>query len=271
MINFIFILLPILFLTFCSNFCQPKNLSLEHFEISNLKFKDYSYLRDTVYTTKNYFIELNLNTQKGYLHSKEGWEKAFDISSGTKKIENGMETKEGLYVIQVKLPKWYSIQFDSTLMLYYMGFNFGVGMHALQTNGYYRYLGKRKSSQGCIRLSRKVAKELFEIVEIGTPVLISNGFSAVKVAFADSSNKFEKMTYVQIKTLIESSLKNLYSGRYFLSPLTKILIDKSNTMHSGLPLGNSDKILQRQIKNSTSEFLEEVIHEPRKPVIVKAD
>ena len=180
-----------------------------------------------------------------------------------------MKTKEGLYVIQVKLPKWYSIQFDSTLMLNFMGFNFGVGMHALQTNGYYRYLGKRKSSHGCIRLSRKVAKELFEIVEIGTPVLISSGFSAVKVAFADSSNQFVRLPYHQILNLLKGSLKNLYAGKYFLSPLNKLLIDKSNTPHSGFPIGNSRKILQRQIINSVPQFLEETMPEPRKLVPIK--
>ncbi len=115
---------------------------------------DYSWVRDTVYTLMPYFIEVDLSTQKGYLYSRKAPVKEFGLSSGTSRLEDGVDTKTGLFVIQSKMEKWYSRQFDSTLMLNWMGFNWGIGFHALQGRGYYRYLGKKKSSHGCVRLTR---------------------------------------------------------------------------------------------------------------------
>ena len=151
---------------------------------------DYSYLRDTVYTLMPYFIEVDLSTQKGYLYSRTEPVKEFGLSSGTKRLEDGVDTKSGLYVIQAKLEKWYSRQFDSTLMLNWMGFNWGIGFHALQGRGYYRYLGKRKSSHGCVRISREMAEELYNKIEEGTPVLVHDGYSAVKFAFGIPEGSF---------------------------------------------------------------------------------
>jgi len=224
---------------------------------------NFSYLRDTVFTLHPYFIELNLNTQTGYLHSHEGWTKPFGFSSGTNRLEGGINTKEGLFVIQSKLPKWYSRQFDSTLMLNWMGFNYGIGFHALRGSGYYKYLGKRQSSHGCVRISRALAKELYGLLDIGTPVLVHHGNSAVAIAFGDSTKKYLSLDYRNTYKNILSRVNQSYSGRYFIGKRQNIIIDKFNVGHNGLPVGNSKRILKRQVIKSMIDFVSSVIPPPK--------
>ena len=237
---------------------QNKNSYLQNVSDTS-QTMDFSFLRDTVYTLKPYFLEINLAKQEGYLHSRNGEVKLFGISSGTNKLKDGMNTNEGLFVIQAKLPRWYSRQFDSTLMLHWMGFNFGIGFHALASSGYYNYLGKRKSSHGCVRISRTTAKELYEIIELGTPVLVHSGDNAVTVGFADTARQYENYSYKEINYLLKKMYKKLYSGMYFIKHNPIIIIDKSNDAHPGLPVGNSKKILKRQIIKSPYLFVNSVI------------
>jgi hypothetical protein len=122
------------------------------FNIDPLIKYDFRLLRDTVYTLKNHYVEVNLLTQYATLHSRNGSALKIPVSTGTDKIEDGVETREGLFVLQWKAKKLHSVQFDSTLMLYWMGFNGGIGFHALLGNSYYRYLGKKNVSHGCVRL-----------------------------------------------------------------------------------------------------------------------
>ncbi len=209
--------------------------------------EDYSWIRDTVYTLMPYFIEVDLSTQKGYLHSRTEPVKEFGLSSGTSRLEDGMDTKTGLFVIQSKMEKWFSRQFDSTLMLNWMGFNWGIGFHALQGNGYYRYLGKKKSSHGCVRLTRAMASELYTKIEEGTPVLVHDGHSAVKVAFCDASDAYAYLRLSDLKYQLKKRLNEIYGGKYFISYNPRLVIDFNNVGHEGLPIGDSRKIMKQQI------------------------
>jgi len=202
-----------------------------------------------------FFIEVNLTTQKGYLYSRNEPVKEFGLSSGTSKLEDGVDTKTGLFVIQSKMEKWYSRQFDSTLMLNWMGFNWGIGFHALQGRGYYKYLGKKKSSHGCVRLTRDMAKELYTRIEEGTPVLVHDGHSAVKVAFCDSSEAYAYMKLSDLKYQLKKRLTQIYSGQYFMSYNPKLIIDFNNVGHEGLPIGDSRKIMKQQITLPVSEYI----------------
>ena len=233
--------------------------------------KDFRYLKDTLFTLKPYFIEVNLKTQKGYLHSKRGGIKSFDISSGTDRLEDGVNTKEGIFVIKAKLPQWYSRQFDSTLMLNWMGFNGGIGFHALPTSGYYRYLGKKKSSHGCIRISRKTAKELYEIIDLGTPVIVHSGSNALTVAFTEPTDPllFYYKSYKSVSNLVSKKLDALYGGNYFIQYKKHIILDFENVGHAGLSAGSSLKILPRQITYPRYRFIEEAIPRIRSLDIMK--
>lgn len=223
-----------------------------------------SSVKDTLYTLGDYFIEVNLSNQLAYLHSRFDPVKSFGISSGTTKLEDGVETKEGLFAIQFKVKKWYSTQFDSTLMLNFMTFNWGIGFHSLQGNGYYKYLGVKKSSHGCLRVSREDAQNLFDKIQYGTPVLVHKSNSAVFVGFADRQDKDLKYYgYNELLMLISKSLEKLYKGKYLLSYREKLLIDNYNVQHPGLPIGDKSKIALRQILKPDYLFVESSTPNPK--------
>ena len=110
---------------------QANSLSEINYTFHPFAGYNFKHLRDTVYTDKDHFIEVDLSTQQATLYSRDGSEFHFPISSGTKRVEKGMETNTGLFAIQWKAKKQYSVQFDSTVMLNWMGFNNGIGFHAL--------------------------------------------------------------------------------------------------------------------------------------------
>lgn len=207
---------------------------------------DFKQLRDTVYTNKDYYIEVNLATQFATLYSRDGSEFQFPISSGTKRVEKGMETNEGLFAIQWKAKKQYSVQFDSTVMLNWMGFNNGIGFHALLGKSYYKYLGKKNVSHGCVRVSREDAKIVYEKVEKGTPVLIHKGKNAVKIAFTSEGESYNQYSYKDTYNLMKERYQLIYVGDYLISSNEKILVDEKNIYSSGLPVGNSELIPTRQ-------------------------
>ena len=229
-----------------ANFIDKQKVEKKH-PVIPIRIIDFSQLRDTLYTFSQYFVEVNLATQKAYLYSRNEPTEEFGISSGTAKLFEGVDTNEGLFVVQSKLPEWHSVQFDSTLMLNWIGFNYGIGFHALEGSGYYRYLGKKKSSHGCVRVSRDVAKELYSKITIGTPVLVHSGNNAVFVGFADSTEQLSEYSYTNLYKMLPGRYSKLYEGRYFAEPFKRLIINKSNVKHSGLPIGNSKKIPEKQL------------------------
>lgn len=207
---------------------------------------DFRQLRDTIYTNKEHYIEVNLLTQQATLYSRDGSEFQFPISSGTKRVEKGMDTKEGLFAIQWKAKKQYSVQFDSTVMLNWMGFNNGIGFHALLGKSYYKYLGKKNVSHGCVRVSREDAETAYEKVEKGTPVLVHKGNSAVKIAFTSEGESYNQYSYKDTYNLLKERYQKIYDGDYLISSNEKILVDEKNIFSSGLPIGNSELIPTKQ-------------------------
>jgi len=225
---------------------------------------DYSQLKDTLYTLGDYFIEVNLTTQMAFLHSRFDTTKPFGISSGTARLKDGMDTNEGVYAIQFKVERWHSVQFDSTLMLNFMTFNWGIGFHALAGNSYYKYLGVKRSSHGCVRVSRENAKEIYQKVKYGSPVLVHKGNPAVFIAFANKTDKdLQYLSYVDLKNILSSRLQKLYKGDYLLSQKEKLLIDNNNITHSGLLVGDGNKINKRQILKPDYLFVDLVMLEVR--------
>jgi lipoprotein-anchoring transpeptidase ErfK/SrfK len=92
------------------------------------------------------------------------------ISSGRK----GYDTPPGKYKIERKSPKAYSQKYDAW-MLNWMAFTAdgNYGLHGLEGSSYERHLGNI-ASHGCVRLSRKYAKDLYTRVKVGMPVTIVN-------------------------------------------------------------------------------------------------
>ncbi len=251
-------------------FCQIPNISpLSHLKQNSIT--NYSYLRDTLYTLREYYLEVNLSTQTGYLHKRDCSVDSFGVSTGNSRIKDAIETKEGIFTVQSKLPQWYSIQFDSTQMLNWIGFNFGIGFHSLPSNGYYRYLGVRKSSHGCIRISREMSIKLYKIIDIGTPVIIHSGHNVVVIDFAKLNQRIFFLGYNVVCRTLQKRLNALYSGRFFLEPGTALFIDKINVLHSGLDTGDSRKILKRQITGSVHNFVYESIPHYKNLMLIKTE
>lgn len=220
---------------------------------------DYSKLRDTVYTFKDYWIEVNVKTQTGLLHSRDGSVFEFKLSTGTNKIKDGLLTKDGLYAIQSMMPKWHSRQFDSTLLLYWMGFNYGIGFHGLLGNTYYKFLGVKPSSHGCVRIAREDGEKIYEKVSFGVPVLVHNENNAITIGFADEESEYNYYSFSELHSILKKRYESLYTGKYFLEVNEKIMIDKENVHHPGLPIGNSEKISTKQkTKNFTTENIESI-------------
>lgn len=243
---------------------DDKNQSAKKDEENNHSKINYSSLKDTLFTTLDYFLEVDLSKQMSYLHSRFDSVKSFGVSTGTKKLKDGIETKEGIFSIQFKVERWRSVQFDSTLMLHFMTFNWGVGFHALAGNSYYKYLGVKPSSHGCVRVSKEDAKDIFAKVSYGAPVIVHNGNPAVTIGFAEADDSdLQYFTYSELKELVIKRIDNLYSGNYLLKPNAKLLVDNKNITHAGLPIGDGLKIEKRQILKPDYLFVEAVNFEPR--------
>jgi len=225
---------------------------------------DFKQLRDTVFTNKDYFIDVNLATQQACLYSRDGSELHFPISSGTKRVEQGMDTNEGLFAIQWKSKKQYSVQFDSTVMLNWMGFNNGIGFHALQGKSYYKYLGKKNVSHGCVRLSREDAQIVYEKVERGTPVLIHKGNNAITVAFTSEGESYNNHSYSETYKLLKERYQRLYDGNYFISSNEKIIINEKNIYSNGLPIGNAELIPAKQNLKPATLWVDNTLSEAEK-------
>lgn len=205
------------------------------------------HLRDTLFTSADAFIEINLRTQRAVARYRGGSSYTFGVSTGTPRLFKGIDTTPGLYMVQAKSKRWYSSQFDSTLMLYWMPFNFGIGFHALSSSGYYKYLGEKPSSHGCVRISREDGQQLFETINTGTPVLVHSGDNAVTIGFTRPHENYNHFTYSEMRKMVDDRLNRLYSGRYKLEVKDKLLLSRSNVTHSGLPLGYAENIPERQV------------------------
>jgi hypothetical protein len=241
-----------------------KNNKLNDDSKTNYKI-NYSSLKDTLFTTGDYFIEVNLATQIAYLHSRNDSIKSFGVSTGTKKLKEGIETKEGIFAIQFKVERWRSVQFDSTLMLHFMTFNWGIGFHALAGNSYYKYLGVKPSSHGCVRVSKEEAKDIFGKTKYGTPVIVHKGNPAVFIGFAESNDPdLQNLEYPELKKVVTERLEKLYKGEYLLRPNVKLLIDNKNVTHAGLPIGDGSRIERRQMLKPDYLFVDTVTPEWKK-------
>ncbi|MGQ9798809.1 MAG: L,D-transpeptidase [Ignavibacterium sp.] len=251
---------------------QNKNSSLNSNHNSDVLGKISLYrVFDTLYTLSDYFVEIDLSKQIGYLHSRFDSTKTFKVSTGTKKIKDGVETNTGIFVIQHKAQKWYSTQFDSTLMLNWMGFNYGIGFHALLGKSYYKYLGNKTSSHGCIRVSREDAKELFNKLTYGSPIIVHKGQSAIKLSFAEkNSDEYKYYNSEKLLKEVKRRMNHLYKGNYLNFVKEKILLDHRNVTHQGISIGNFDNVPFRQKILPESNFIEIALPEI-KPELIPVD
>jgi hypothetical protein len=202
---------------------------------------------DTVYTDKNSIIEIRLDLQKIFLHKRGLGIDTLLCSSGTTFIQGGMKTNHGIFVVKNKYPVVISKQFNNTKCLNWVGFNYGIGFHALENRGYYWSLGKRASSHGCVRLSQEDAKKLFDEVTIGTPVIVHDLDNARVVSFLPENFTLDtNFTKKELRQILRDRLSLLYQKKYFHKKNIHVVLTDKFVTHDGVEIGNKAKVPEFQ-------------------------
>lgn len=121
------------------------------------------------------YVEIDLDNQHVYVYEDGELKVETDCVSG--KATNGHATPDGVYHIAFK-------QLDATLrgenyeshVHYWMPFNMGIGLHdATWRSRFGGDLYVRGGSHGCINLPLDKAKEIYELVYSGEPVIVYGG------------------------------------------------------------------------------------------------
>ena len=146
----------------------------------------FALLRDTLYLLDSTYLEVRLDKQMIYQHYRSGRVERFLCSTGDPSIDDGIATREGIFTIQSKERKHMSQQFQVYLN-YWMPFDGGIGFHGLEGTSYYRYLGRRRSSHGCVRIANETGAALFKTTSGGTLVYVHGGSPARVIRFADET------------------------------------------------------------------------------------
>jgi hypothetical protein len=213
---------------------------------------------DTVYVLGNRFLEVNLQTQHLTLRYRNGDSLVIPISTGNIKITDAISTPTGIYSIQNKTPEALSRQFDNTKMLWWIGFNYNVGFHGLEKDSYYRYLGVRPSSHGCVRTGREDVEKLYKLVDIGDPVMVFDTVPARILAFADTTtfdtNKAFRLgsRTKQIGKLMNERLQLLYDGKRLAEQQFSVYIPRTQQLRpGGYRTGCRDSVVNAQAHPAT--------------------
>lgn len=210
-------------------------------------------VRDTIYVLGDRYIEVDLKNQTAILHRRDDSSSVFSISSGNENITDGMKTPEGIYTVQSKYKTAISRQFDNAKLLNWVGFNGNIGFHGLVNDGYYRHLGKRPSSHGCVRIGRESGKLLFDDITIGTPVIVfydnpARVFAFIKITEIQPNKDIYLLPHTQRQMrMLDRRLDNLYAGRAFIDNSEKVILDGETVLkYGGYDVGNSEKIPAKQ-------------------------
>ncbi len=196
-------------------------------------------VRDTIYTLSQRYLELDLQRQRLYLYERNGGRYQFKVSSGAPWVPKGMETPTGLFTLQTKATMAISRQFDNIPMLYWMGFSGNIGFHALEGWSYYRHLGHRASSHGCVRLSREDARFLYRLLPRGTPVLVHKEAPARVLAFLDPEEFIPGHDWLlnsgddAQRQLLRARLEVLYSGQFYRKHRRRLVLSGSTILRPG--------------------------------------
>jgi hypothetical protein len=194
----------------------------KHLQQTLVPHLEFCRIRDTIYLLNDRYIEISLQRQTAILHYRNGDSLVIPISSGNPAVKEAISTPTGIFSVQNKSPEAISRQFGNTKMLWWIGFNYNVGMHGLEINSYYRHLGKRPSSHGCVRTGREDIETLYKLVDVGTPVIVYDSTAPARIfAFADTVTfDTTKAIHLSSRTkhlsaMMKQRLQALYGGRLF--------------------------------------------------------
>jgi len=168
-------------------------------------------LRDTLFVLDSTWVEIRLDQQKIYQHYRDGRVETHLCSTGNPAIPEAVATRPGIFTVQSKAKRTMSAQFESWLN-YWIGFDGGIGMHGLDGSSYYKYLGRRPSSHGCVRVANQTGAALFRTVPMGTVVFVHSGNSARVVTFATPSDTGLTVVNRIVEKTMESRLDAVIRG-----------------------------------------------------------
>lgn len=146
----------------------------------------FALLRDTLYLLDTTYLEVRIDKQMIFQHFRSGRVQSYLCSTGDPSIDDGIATREGIFSVQSKAKKHMSSQFQVYLN-YWMPFDGGIGFHGLEGRSYYKYLGRRRSSHGCVRIANETGAALFKTASTGTLVYVHSGAPARVIRFGDTT------------------------------------------------------------------------------------
>jgi hypothetical protein len=245
----LFVAIGLVFVALSDSSCSTSDLSeLPALSLARVTC-DYFVNRDldTLFVLDSLYIEVRLDSQMITVHSRHG-SKQLPCSTGNKKIPKALETTEGIFTVQGKSPLAYSRQFDSTKMFHWVGFNGNIGFHGLEGRSYYRFLGKRPSSHGCIRMAREDAEWMFRNIPLRTPVIVHYGSAARTLSFADSTRDHWILLAdsSSLKRGVERRLAHRYAGRALLETDPTYYFQHSTLWWGGMTAGDITRVPKRQ-------------------------
>lgn len=144
----------------------------------------YDLLRDTIFLLDTVYLEVRLDKQMICQHFRSGRVRQFPCSTGNPRLPEAIATREGIFSVQWKSRRYMSRRFEVWLN-YWMPFDGGIGFHGLDGRSYYKYLGRRPSSHGCVRIANETGRELFGSTPAGTVVYVHSGSPARIISFAE--------------------------------------------------------------------------------------
>lgn len=134
-------------------------------------FNQTAVVKSETYDIGNTYIEIDYTNQHMYYYEKGKLKLDSDVVTGNISRHNG--SPDGVYKIVYK-------QRDATLVGenyasdvdYFMVFAYNVGFHdASWRNEFGQDIYKTSGSHGCINMPREKAEELYQILQVGTPVI----------------------------------------------------------------------------------------------------
>ena len=178
----------------------------------------FSKLRDTLFLLDSTYLEVRLDEQMIYQRFRSGRVDRYPCSTGDPRIPDGIATRQGIFTIGGRAKRTLSQQFQVYLN-YWMQFDGGIGFHGLDSKSYYRFLGQRPSSHGCVRISNETGTKLFGNVRSGMVVYVHGGSPARVLAFADSSVPGLRSIYEIDSAILNRRLDAVREGRWYDSSL----------------------------------------------------
>ena len=123
----------------------------------------------------NLYVEVNQTSQMVYV-VKNG-SVAYSTPCVTGCVKNRTMTPNGVHYIMVKMPGKYLVGADyRTWVDYWMRFTQSAcGLHDLSRSAYGGDIYITNGSHGCVNLSRSAAATIYDMISVGTPVLVYGG------------------------------------------------------------------------------------------------